>query len=229
MEFLILLFFMILMCIVLKVVFQIDMKKLKKVGEDKNLDNIISRYPSNIELCKEYLKRLNNEDVNVIEDKEANTTMYLIMGNKILIANLQNSFTRIQTIAHECLHSVQSKKVLWFNFIFSNIYLAFFIIVSMLAIFKILPYKIMFLAILVLMGLIYYVVRAYLENDAMIKARFLAKDYMEDKGISDQKEIEKIVNRLDELNDIGIKCVNFNLFTSTVIKNIIFCLICIVR
>ena len=31
--------------------------------------------------------------------------------------------------------------------------------------------------------MVYYMVRAFLENDAMIKARYLAKEYMEKKKI----------------------------------------------
>ena len=39
----------------------------------------------------------------------------------------------------------------------------------------------LFLAIFLVLGLVYYSIRTYLENDAMIKARFLAKEYMEEK------------------------------------------------
>lgn len=135
--------------------------------------------------------------------------MYLVTSNKIFIANLKNSYTRIQTIAHECLHSIQNKKLLWFNFIFSNIYLLYFAIIFLLGIFKVLLYKMLFMAIFLILSLVYYAVRTYLENDAMIKARFLAKEYMEDVKISTKEEIDKIIARYDELNDIGIKFTNF--------------------
>ena len=42
-------------------------------------------------------------------------------------------------------------------------------------------------------------VRAYLENDAMIKARFLAKEYMEEKKISSKEEINKMVYEFDRI------------------------------
>ena len=229
MEFIILLIILVIMYFILKYVFDVNIKKLKEIGEDKELDELTKKYPENIEICKTYLKKLNNENVKIEEDKNSNTTLYLVMSNKIFIANLKDSYTRIQTIAHECLHSIQSKKLLWFNFIFSNIYIMYFLVICILAIFKLVPYKMMSLAILILFGLIFYSVRIYLENDAMIKARFLAKDYMEEKNISSQEEINKIIKKYDELNEIGIKCTNFQIFSTTIIKCIIFCFICIFR
>ena len=229
MEFIVLLIIFVIMYFIFKYFFDVNIKKIKEIGENKELDKVTQRYPENTEICKIYLKKLNNENVKIEENKNSNTTLYLIMSNKIFIANLKDSYTRIQTIAHECLHSIQSKKLLWFNFIFSNIYIIYFLIICILAIFKLIPYKMMFLSILILFGLIYYVVRSYLANDAMIKARFLAKEYMEEIKISSEEEIKNIVKKYDELNDIGIKCTNFQLFSSTIIKCIIFCLICIFR
>ncbi|MBQ2937711.1 MAG: hypothetical protein IJE05_02355 [Clostridia bacterium] len=228
MEFIILLIVLITIYFILKYVFDSNTKKIKEIAEDKELDELTQKYPENIEICKEYLEKLNNKDVIIEEDKDSNTTLYLVMSNKIFIANLKNNYTRIQTIAHECLHSIQSKRLLWFNFIFSNIYLLYLTIICILAILKILPYKMMFFAILTLFGLIYYAVRMYLENDAMIKAKFLAKEYMEEKNISSKEEIEKIIKKYDKLNDVGIKCTNFQLFSSIIIKCIIFVGICII-
>ena len=87
----------------------------------------------------------------------------------------------------------------------------------------------MFLTIVLLLGLVYYSVRVYLENDAMIKARYLAKEYLEEKKISDSEEINKIISGFDYINNIGIKCVNYNLFFGIIVKILIFSIICIVR
>lgn len=225
MEFIVLLIIMILIYIVLRFMFDVNIKKLKRIGEDRELDELTQKYPENIEMCKWYLKKLNNENVKIEEDKNSNATLYLVMSNKIFIANLKNSYTRIQTIAHECLHSIQSKKLLWFNFVFSNVYLIYFVVVCVLAIFKILPCKMLFLSILMLFGFVYYAVRTYLENDAMIKARFLAKEYMQEMKISDQKEIDRIVDKYDELNNAGIRITNFKFLSNVLIKNIILTLI----
>lgn len=229
MEFIILLIIVIVFYFILRFIFGYELKKIKEIGEDKNLDKITEKYPQNTEICKYYLKKLNNEDVNIEEDTSSNSTLYLIMNNKICIGNLRNSYTRIQTLAHECLHSIQNKKMLWFNFIFSNIYLLYFIIICALAIFKILPQKMLFLNILLLLGFSFYAVRVYLENDAMTKARFLAKEYMEDAKISSKEEVEQIINRYDKLNDIGIRCTNFQILGTILFKVIILLIIFVVR
>lgn len=228
MEFIVLLIIVIIIYFILRYIFDFNMKKIKEIGEDKELDKLTQKYPENIEICKTYLRKLNNENVKIEEDKNSNATLYLVMSNKIFIANLKDSYTRIQTIAHECLHSIQSKKLLWFNFVFSNIYLVYFFIICILAIFKILPYKMLFLSILIIFGFVFYAVRTYLENDAMIKARFLAKEYMQEKGISNQEKIDKIVSKYDELNDIGIKCTNFQLLSNVVLKIVILLVISLI-
>ena len=221
MEFIIILTIFTIIYILLKFIFSVKIKKIKEYENDKDLDKIVSKYPENVEICKEILKKVNNTEVKIEEDKEANTTLYLVMSNKIFIANLNKSYTRIQTIAHECLHSIQDKKILWSNFIISNVYLAYFFIIAILGILKVLPYKMLFLSIFLILGLVYYLIRTYLENDAMIKARYLAKEYMEEKNISSKEEIEQIVKKYDELNNIGIKFVNFKFFEGIIIKAVL--------
>ena len=105
----------------------------------------------------------------------------------------------------------------------------YFLVISVLAIFKLLPNKMLFLVTLIIGGLVNYFVRSYLENDAMIKARFLAKEYMEKEKISTQEEINKIVNGFDKLNAIGIKSVNYVLLLNKILQFIIFCIICVIR
>ena len=229
MEFIILLIIVIVVYLILRFIFDFNVKKIKELGEDKELDKLTQKYPENVEICKWYLKKLKNENVKIEEDKNSNATLYLVMSNKIFIANLKESYTRIQTIAHECLHSIQSKKLLWFNFIFSNIYLVYFGVICILALLKLLPMKMTFLSIFIVFSLVYYAVRTYLENDAMIKARFLAKEYMQEEAISTQEEIDRIVNKYDELNDIGIRCTNFQFLSNILVKIIILAVIFLIR
>lgn len=229
MEFIIITIISVILVVVLKFIFDYNMKVLKTIGDDQELDKLASKYPSNIDICKTYLKKLNNETVEIEENKDSEASLYIAITNKISIANIKKTYTRIQTIAHECLHSIQDRKLLLFNFIFSNIYLLYFAAICILAIFKILPYKMMFLSVLFLFSLVYYMVRMYLENDAMIKARYLAKEYMEEKNISTKEEIKKLVDGFDKINNIGIKCINYNMFLNIIIKILIFCVICIIR
>lgn len=229
MEFIIIAIVIIVLLIILKFVYGYNVKELEKIAKNEELDKLANDYPDNIDMCKEYLKMLNNEKVVVEENKDNEASLYIAILDKISIANVRNSYTRIQTIAHECLHSVQDRKLLMFNFVFSNIYLLSFLVITILDIFKVLPFKMMFLAILILMGFVQYSVRAFLENDAMTKARYLAKEYMNKKKISTVEEINKIVDEFDKINKVGIKCVNFNLLFSVMDKILIFAIICLVR
>lgn len=229
MEFIIILVVLTLIYIFLKIVFCVKIKKLKQFEKDEYLDKVVSKYPENTQICEEILKKVNNNTVKIEEDPNANTTLYLVMSNKIFIANLNKSYTRIQTIAHECLHSIQDKKILLFNFIFSNIYLLYFFITLVLAILGKLHNQMACVAVLAILGLVYLIVRMYLENDAMIKARFLAKEYMEEKGISSKEDIDKMIKQYDIVNDLGIKCVHYQLFLTVMYKIALLSLICFWR
>lgn len=213
--------------LVLAKVYDINMRKLKQFVEyeEKKFNKLIEGYPSNIEICKYILNKLNNSTVKIVEDKEAKTSMYIALSDKIIIADVKNSYTRIQTIAHECLHSVQKRKMQVFNFIYSNIYLLYFVIVTILAILNKLQDSMLYIAIMILFSYIYYFVRSYLENDAMIKAKYLAKEFMEEVKISSDEEIDKIIKSYEKLNDIGIKTVNYQLMLETLIKVIILAIV----
>ncbi len=229
MEFLIIAVISLVLIILLWTIFGVNVKQLKGMTNIQEFDDIAEKYPNNIDICKEYLKKLKNEKVKIQEDANSDATVYIAASDKICIGNMRNSYARIQTIAHECLHSIQNRKLLLFNFIFSNIYLLYFAVILIYALFGKLPYEMTFLAVLCILGLVYYTVRIYLENDAMIKARFLAKEYMEEKGISTREEIDRMVVQYDKVNDLGIKCVNYQLFAGILVKVIILALICWVR
>lgn len=229
MEYIILIIITIIFLVLLKIIFEINIKKIKKLADNKELDEIAAKFPNNTELCKKYLKKLNNENVKIEESKNTENCLYIAITNKIIIADLKNSFSRIQTVAHECLHSIQDRKILIFNFIFSNIYLLYFAIIAIIGIFKLLPSKMLFVSIYIILGLVYYMVRSYLENDAMIKAKYLAKEYIEEENIIEKSEINSLIKGFDNINNIGIKCVNYNLFMGILIKLIIFLIICLIR
>ena len=218
MEFLVIAILALVVGLVLRYFFDVSIKQIKELAQKPDLDKIVEKYPNNQQVAQEILKKLNNEKVKIEENENAESSLYVAVSDKIFIGNIQKSYTRIQTIAHECLHSVQSRKLLLFHFIFSNFYLLYFVLIAFLGILKILPFEMTFLVSFVLIGMLFYAVRIYLENDAMIKAPFLAKEYMQGKGISSLEEIEKVMEGYDELNQIGIKAVNYKLFMGIMMK-----------
>lgn len=218
MEFLIVAVLALVFILLLKYFFDVSIKKIKELAQKPDLDKIVEKYPNNQQVAKEILKKLHNEKVKIEENENAESSLYVAISDKIFIGNIQKSYTRIQTIAHECLHSVQSRKLLVFHFVVSNLYLIYFAILALLGILKILPFEMTFLVTFLFMGMLFYVVRIYLENDAMIKAPFLAKEYMQEKQISSLEEIDKVMKGYEELNQIGVKAVNYKLFIGIMIK-----------
>ena len=65
----------------------------------------------------------------------------------------------------------KSKKMLWFNFIYTNIYGIYFIIITILTLLKIITSPIIYLSILTIIGFVHYAIRSMLETDAMIKSK----------------------------------------------------------
>ena len=208
-----------------------DMKKIKKIGYDKKLNDISNKFPSNKEICLEMLEKLNNKNVNIEETKDSKTSLYIAITNKIIIANINDTFTRIQTIAHECLHSIQNRRILLSNFIFSNISIITFIIFTILILLNIgnsYTYTQIFIGI----GIIGYVIKAYLENEAMSKAFYLAKEYIDEyqeKNTDISKDdIDLLIKNFDTLNRMGIPLTNFYLLIIFLIKVIILCILGII-
>ena len=207
-----------------------NIQKIKDIGENRELNEITNALPENEEVCKEILKMLNNENVTIKSSNEGSqASLYIVATNSILIANIKSTFTRIQTIAHECIHSIQDKALLWFNFILSNIYMLYFIIIMLLTMFKAIKTPNIFAIILVMMSFLLFFIRSYLENDAMIKAKFLAKDYMLGKlDIISKEKIDVVIDNYDKLNSIGVKYYNLSLLAGYLAKVIIYCIVAIV-
>ncbi len=231
MEYFVMIFICIITLIVLKFAWNIkikDVKTLKDIGYDPKLNEITNKLPENKEVCKSILKMLNNDDVTIKEGENNQASLYIVISNSIIIANIKNTFTRIQTIAHECLHSVQNRKTLLFNFIISNLYIIYFIAICILTILKINQYKMICLFIFIILDFIQYSIRSYLEMDAMIKAKPLAKEYIEKEGSLDKKEQETVLTNYETINNIGIKLSNYVLILNQIIKLIIYMTICII-
>lgn len=225
MSLLIIMIIILVILIALKFILQMDIVTLKKIAKNKELDNLTNAFPTNLEICKKICEMIGNKDVKIEEDKESKTSLYLVVTNKISIANLKDSFTRIQTVAHECIHSMQDKSVLWANFIFSNIYLIYFIVAIILTIFGVFKDTMLQIAILTLMGFVYYFIRNYLETDAMIKARYLAREYMKHEKILKPNEMQEILENYDIINKIGVKAMNYKLISSSLIKVLVYAVI----
>ncbi len=225
MEEIIYIILLILTIILFKFVFKINLKKAKKLSQNKELEKITDKFPENIEVAKEMLGMLGNDGVKIEEAKDTGTSLYIAISNKISIADMKNNYARLQTIAHECLHSCQDRTLLLFNFIFSNINMIYFLIITILTLFKVVNNQILQIAILMLFTMIQFAVRSFLEIDAMTRAKFLAKEYMEKKNLCTEEEKETLLKEYDKINKVGIPFTVDNLLTSGLIRVLIYTVI----
>lgn len=202
--------FTIFTIIILKVIFKINKKRIMQIAKNEKLNNVVKKLPSNVEICKYILQKLKNKNVE-IEEQENTNCFYFIATNKIILNKDTKYFTRVQTIAHECIHSVQDKRILWFNYIFSNLLNIFWLAITVLTIIGVIQNYALFTEILLLGIIIFYVIRSYLEIEAMTKAKYVAKEYLEEKQI---EEANELVEEYEKLNNAGIKYTCYKLLTS---------------
>ena len=233
MELIVVLIILIVVLIIGAIIFELNFKKLKEAGNNPKCDEIISKFPNNKKVCESILEKLDNNSVKIVESNDKTSSLYIAISNTIFIANITKTYTRIQTIAHECLHSVQNRKLLIFNFIYSNVYILYFAISLILTIFNVFKNYELNIIILSVLSFLYYLVRAYLETDAMTRAEFLAKEYLyeynEKNMVCTKEEVEELVNEYKRINRIGIPATNFILFANCILKIIIYTIVAIIK
>ena len=210
MESLIIFILVVITIVILKLMLGSNKKIIMKIANNEKLNNIVQKLPDNINICKDILKKLNNEKVK-IEEQENTNCFYFIATDKIILNKDKKYFTRVQTIVHECIHSIQDKKILWFNYIFANLLNIFWLITMILTIAGVITQYALFSAIILICIVIFYAIRSYLEIEAMTKAKYIAKEYLEEKQV---KETAEIVKEYEKLNDVGIKYTCYKLISS---------------
>lgn len=216
--------------ILLKQSMNLNFKKIKEINKRKSneLNELSKKFPENAQICKEILTNLNNKEVKIKNEPEYSSCLYTVFNNTITIGKFNQDYMKIQTIAHECIHSTQNKTTLWFNFIFTNAYLIYFFIIVILGIFNKLPYVTSHILILIFSSIIQYAIRNSLELEAMTKAKYVAKDYIERNKILNKEEEKKLLKEYEEVNDIGIPFMNYYTISGNIIKVIIFSIIILI-
>lgn len=159
--------------------------KLNKKDSNENIkiNKMISNIPENEFVAKEILEMLNNNKTKIEIDSDTKSNLYIFLNDTIYISkNKKDDFNRICVIAHECIHSIQSKSAQILNFVLSNIELILFIVLIALFCFKL---KFMPLLILYVLTNIFSIgIRLYLELSAVFGSIKLSdkyfKNYLED-------------------------------------------------
>ena len=224
----------ILVCVItlilLKIFLNINFKDIKniEIKSSDDLKGLSDKFPEDQKMCKDILSKLQNKDVKVKLEPEYNSCLYTVFNNTITIGKFQQQYMKIQTIAHECIHSCQNKITLWANFIFTNIYLIYFTVILILTFLNKLSYTNIHAIILIFMSIIQYILRFSLENEAMIKARFIAKEYIEENKILNKDEENILLEEYDRVNKIGIPFMNYYTISMNIVKIILFAFVSLI-
>ena len=214
--------------VLLKIAFSIDTKEVEPLKENKDLEILTNKLPENTQIAKEMLEILGNQTVKVEVSKNSKTSLYIAITNKISIADIKNNYARIQTIAHECLHSVQDRRLLLFNFIFSNIIILYWLTISILTAIHVITNIAIPVFVLLLMATIKLAIRGFLETDAIMKSKYLSKEYMESKNILTEKEIISIIEKYDEINKIAVPFTILRILSASLISIFIYATIALI-
>ena len=214
--------------IVFKLVFKVSFRKIKEVSKNSKLEKITDKFPENRKVAEEILDMMDNKEVTIEEAKDTKTSLYIAVTNKIIISDMKNNYGRIQTIAHECVHSCQDRTLLLFNFIFANLNNIYFLVISILAICGVVKNYMLQISILLILFFIEFSVRGYLEIDAMTKSRFVAEKYIDKKKIISVEEKENLIKEYDKINKLGIPFTLFYLFSKGLIKILIYTVIALI-
>ena len=67
MELIIIIIVAIISIVIIAILMLANIKEMEKIATDKELNIISEKYPSNIEICKEILNKLNNSNVKIEE------------------------------------------------------------------------------------------------------------------------------------------------------------------
>ncbi len=229
MEQIIIITILIAMTFILGIVFNIKLKKIKEIAHKEENEIELETLPEQIEICKEMLKELNNPNVEVVENAEYNASLYTIFNNRITIGKITNKLFTVQTIAHECVHSIQSKRKAWFNFIISNIYILYYYILIISTILNkifswnsnIIENTTLNIVILLILAFAQYMIRSVLETEAILESKHLAEKYFKKNGI-ETKKLERIIKEYEAVNQAGIDIICYSLFVKSSIKLIIY-------
>ena len=218
----------IIVCVItlflLKILLNINFKKIKKleIRTSEDLECLSNKFPADEQICSDILEKLNNKSVKIKSEPEYTSCLYTIFNNTITIGKFQQKYMKLQTIAHECIHACQNKKTLWANFIFTNIYLIYFVVISILTVLNKLPNTNIHILILIFSSFIQYIIRFSLENEAMFKAKYIAKDYIEEKKLLSKEEENKLLEEYEKTNKMGIPFINYYTISMNIIKVMIY-------
>jgi len=172
-----------------------------QVIHDDEISSIVKKIGDNEQVAKEILNYIGNETTEVIknEDEKIKSSFYNCNTDKITIKNTTDleDCSRVVHIAHECIHSIQEKKLLKAHFIFSNIQILYFLGIFIYFFYnRDLELRLSLLLVQVFIFIATFFMKIVLESDATYRGPELACRYLSDKV--DKNSIMKFRKDVEE-------------------------------
>lgn len=175
-----------------------------------------------IELIKEILQKEGNTHTDVVEIESTKGAYYSYFTDSVYISSKTSKCEEkdIVVVCHECIHSMQDKRLHIVNLIFSNLELLLFITTAICIVFG--CFSFWAAVVYVLCGTLSIVARCLLELPAMTGAFELAKKYSDEKNV---KEIEKEQKNINKMLPLGILSFTWSRLFRIALILVLFCLI----
>ena len=199
------------------ILFFICYKKINnfQVIYDEKISPIVEKLGDNEVITNIVLQRLNNYTTKVEKNKEKNEKIsyYNVNNDKIVIKDTSDlkDCSRLIQICHECVHSIQDKKLLKLHFIFSNINILYFLGTFLYFFYNSSEtLRMALLLIQIFVFLITFMLKIITESDATYRAPMVAYDFLSDKV--DKKSLDEFKKKIEiEIYSI-VPTVYFSLF-----------------
>ena len=167
------------------------------------VSEVVEKIGDNKQIAKEILKFIGNDKTQVEEnvDPKIKASFYNFNTDKITIKNTEDlkDCSRVIHIAHECIHSIQNKKLGFTHFILSNIQILYFLGIFIYFFYnRNLDLRFNLLLIQLFIFILTFFIKVTLESDATYRGPELAFTYLKDKvNEKDLTEFKKnIQNKL---------------------------------
>lgn len=156
---------------------------------------------SKIEQLKGILQKEGNTHTNVVEVESLKGAYYSYLTDSIYISSNNVECTEKDTVVlcHECIHSMQSKRLHIANVVLSNMELVLFVATMACIVFE--YFDLCFLLAYILCNVLSIGIRCVLELPAMVGAFDLAKKYASEESI---KRIEKAQEKSNKMLMLGV-------------------------
>jgi len=170
---------------------------VEKVIYDEKISPVVEKMGANEEIANEILKFIGNDSTKIEKnvDPKIKASFYNFNTDRITIKNTEDlkDCSRIIHIAHECIHSIQDKKLGMAHFILSNIQILYFLGIFIYFFYnKDVDLRFNLLLVQLFIFILTFFIKVVLESDATYRGPELAFTYLENKvSEKDLKEFKE--------------------------------------